>query len=277
MPELPEVETVKGGMEKAMLGKRLASIDVYRRDLRFPLPDDFEAALEGQRVTALSRRGKYALLFTDNGKCMVLHLGMSGRILIHGPEFPYSPAKHDHIVFTMEDGMRLVFHDPRRFGMIYLYEESDWERKPPFDKMGPEPLGNHFSGEALYERLKSRKTPMKNALLDQQIVAGLGNIYVCEALYEARIHPQRPAKDVSAAECETLALVIRSVLERAIEAGGSTLRDYKKTDGSLGYFQYNFSVYDRAGEPCPDCSCEEGVQRIVQSGRSSFYCTKCQR
>lgn len=277
MPELPEVETVKNGMEKAMLGKEIKAITVRRRDLRIPLPNDFETALEGHTVQSLSRRGKYALVFTSNDKCMVIHLGMSGRILIHGTDYTYEPAKHDHIIFTMEDGMNLVFQDPRRFGMVYLFDTNHWQSEGPFAKMGPEPLGNNFHGEILHEKLHTRKTPIKNALLDQHIVAGLGNIYVCEALYEAGIHPERRSDKVTKEECETLARIIRSVLNDAIAAGGSTLRDYKKTDGSLGYFQYSFSVYDQEGNPCPHCTCQEGVKRIVQSGRSTYYCEARQK
>jgi formamidopyrimidine-DNA glycosylase len=281
MPELPEVETVRGGIEKAALGKIIKEITVNRRDLRFPLSEEFEEALTGARFENFTRRGKYVIAHISGGHVMVLHLGMSGRVRIFAPDQEYTARKHDHVIFTLDDGARLVFEDPRRFGYILLRADEDWEALPPFDAMGPEPLGNEFNGDILRVKLKGRKTPIKTALLDQRIVAGLGNIYVCEALYRAGIHPARLSGKVKPAESEALTRHIRDVLKDAIKAGGSTLRDYQKTDGSLGYFQYSFGVYDREGQACPDCDCDVlktgGVARMVQSGRSSYYCARRQK
>ena len=277
MPELPEVETVRLGIEKAALGKVIKTVQVNRRDLRFPLVDNFETVLAGQRIESVGRRGKYALAFLSGGAVAVLHLGMSGRIRIYGPDEIYQPLKHDHVIFTLAEGARLVFQDPRRFGYILLSDRDTWAGQPPFAAMGPEPLGNDFNGPVLYERLKGKRTPLKAALLDQRVVAGLGNIYVCEALYRARLNPARICADVSEVEAGRLAVCIRDVLNGAIAAGGSTLRDYQKTDGSLGYFQYSFSVYDREGGACNSPDCGSVIARVVQGGRSTFYCAACQK
>ncbi len=277
MPELPEVETVRRGIEKAALGKIIKSVQVNRRDLRFPLPENFEKTLAGRKIESLARRGKYALMFLSGGSVMVLHLGMSGRIHIYGGGDAYSPLKHDHVVFILEDGTRLVFQDPRRFGYILLISREGWQECAPFALMGPEPLGNDFNGPALLARLTGKRTPLKAALLDQNVVAGLGNIYVCEALYRSRLNPERLGESVTDKEAERLVACIRDVLNDAIAAGGSTLRDYQKTDGSLGYFQYSFSVYDREGDVCADKGCGGVIRRIVQAGRSTFYCASCQK
>jgi len=280
MPELPEVETVLRGMEAAMKGQAITHIDVARRDLRKAIPDDFERrAVSGAAISDFTRRGKYIIIGLGANDAMILHLGMSGRVRIYN-DILYKPEKHDHVVFTMSDGTRLVFQDPRRFGMLYLAGAQDWHNDAPFDAMGPEPLGNHFSGETLAARLRGKQTAIKTALLDQNIMAGLGNIYVCEALYMAGIDPRRPAATLNEHECDALAAAIRDVLTKAIAAGGSTLRDYQHTDGSLGYFQYSFAVYDREGMACPACDCDivktKGVERLVQAGRSTYLCSRKQ-
>lgn len=259
-----------------MAGKRLSSIEVRRKDLRLPVPDDLSGKAGKSKILRLERRGKYILIFLDNGQTVVLHLGMSGRITIVPPGHNHRVSKHDHIIFRIEDASHIIFNDPRRFGMVYLVPAGTWEKQPPFAAMGPEPLGNHFSGPVLAERLAGRRGPVKTALLDQHVVAGVGNIYACEALYMSGIHPETSAGALDATQAEALAGAIRAVLARAIEAGGSTLKDYRHTDGNLGYFQTQFSVYDREGLSCPDkkcgCVCKGGIRRIVQSGRSTFFC-----
>ena len=278
MPELPEVETIRRGLTLALEGKRITDVDVRRRDLRIPLPDDFESSLAGRRVEALGRRGKYLVLALGDGHALIIHLGMSGRMLIEPASRRSNVAAlHEHVVFTLEDGTRIRFTDPRRFGLMALAELDSIESHPFFLEMGPEPLSEAFNGEALYAAIKDKRTPIKAALLDQHVVAGLGNIYVCEALYRAGISPRRIAMNVGRARVEKLVEAIRAVLLEAIEAGGSTLKDYARADGELGYFQHRFAVYDRAGEPCPDCDCDIGVAHIVQSNRSTFYCAKRQR
>ena len=229
-------------------------------------------------VEALGRRGKYLVLALDDGHALIIHLGMSGRMLIEPASRRSNVAAlHEHVVFTLEDGTRIRFTDPRRFGLMALAELDSIESHPFFLEMGPEPLSEAFNGEALYAAIKDKRTPIKAALLDQHVVAGLGNIYVCEALYRAGISPRRIAMNVGRARVEKLVEAIRAVLLEAIEAGGSTLKDYARADGELGYFQHRFAVYDRAGEPCPDCDCDIGVAHIVQSNRSTFYCAKRQR
>lgn len=275
MPELPEVETVLRGLEPVMLGCLIQDVRVRRRDLRVAISDDFEKNISGKRIVQLIRRGKYIIALNDQGAGFCLHLGMSGRIKIFTDKKSYEDVLHDHVLFRMENGDQIVFHDPRRFGMLYLVD-ANWEKEKPFSVMGEEPLSETFSGLALWHKLESKKVPIKNALLDQNVVAGVGNIYACEALYQAEIHPTRLASSIRKREAELLVKSIRNVLTNAIDAGGSTLRDHRKTDGSMGYFQYGFSVYDREGKPCPSCDCDlkktGGIQRIVQSGRSSFFC-----
>ena len=278
MPELPEVETVRRGLQPAMQGHVIVQADVNRPDLRFPLPLGMKARLEGARVLALNRRSKYVLVDLSTGETLLIHLGMSGRMLISGQmqgsfhhDHP-APQKHDHVVLHMSQGARITFNDARRFGAMDLISTENSASHPLLADIGPEPLGNDFDETYLAHRLKDRQTPIKSALLDQHNVAGLGNIYVNEILYRAGVHPARKAATVDAGP---LIAIIRAVLTEAIDAGGSSLRDYRQADGELGYFQHRFHVYDRAGAPCPACGA--AIQRLVQSGRSSFYCPNCQR
>ncbi|MCZ0811198.1 MAG: bifunctional DNA-formamidopyrimidine glycosylase/DNA-(apurinic or apyrimidinic site) lyase [Pseudomonadota bacterium] len=283
MPELPEVETVRRGLLPAMEGAVIARAQVNRPDLRWPFPENMAARLTGQRVIALRRRSKYILADLSSGETLLIHLGMSGRMTVSGDPLGVfhhdHPAaqKHDHVVFDMANGARITFNDPRRFGAMDLMETARADAHPLLAKLGPEPLGNRFDETCLADALAGRKTPIKSALLDQRIVAGLGNIYVCEALFRARISPRRRAGNLSRARAAGLAGVIREVLRDAIEAGGSSLRDFRQADGELGYFQHRFDVYDREGQPCRTAGCTGTIRRIVQSGRSSFYCTSCQR
>ncbi len=281
MPELPEVETVRRGLEPVLAGRVILAADVRRPDLRWPFPPRLAERLAGARVTALRRRSKYLLLDLDRGETLIVHLGMSGRLLVSGAQvgafFHEHPAvaKHDHVVLDVEGGARVTLNDARRFGAMDLWPTEALETHRLLAGLGPEPLGNAFDGTYLAERLKGRITPVKAVLLDQRVVAGLGNIYVCEALWRARITPLRLARDVTGAEAETLAAAVRAVLLDAIAAGGSSLRDYRQADGELGYFQHSFAVYGREGEPCRR---GDGViARVVQAGRSSFYCPACQR
>ena len=283
MPELPEVETVRRGLLPAMEGHVIARADVNRPDLRWPFPERMAERLTGQRVERLRRRSKYILADLSGGETLLMHLGMSGRILISGDplgQFVHdhpAPEKHDHVVFHMQNGARIIFNDPRRFGAMDLFETATAEAHPLLSAIGPEPLGNAFHEDHLIAALRGRMTPIKSALLDQKIVAGLGNIYVCEALFRAGIHPVRKAGKIGRTRVASLVPVIRATLEDAIAAGGSSLRDYRRADGELGYFQHSFDVYGREGEPCRRDGCNGKVRRIVQAGRSSFYCTACQR
>ncbi len=283
MPELPEVETVRRGIEPVVSGRRIVRADVRRADLRWPLPPAMAARLTGARVERLRRRSKYILADLDTGETLLIHLGMSGRVLISGAqvgaffhEHP-APAAHDHIVLEMEGGARITYNDPRRFGMWDMVETGTEEGHRLLAGLGPEPLGNAFDEPYLVARLKGRNTPIKAALLDQRLVAGLGNIYVCEVLHRTGISPLRKAGRLSAARAASLVPAIRAVLAEAIEAGGSSLRDYRQTDGELGYFQHVFRVYGLQDQPCRTAGCPGTVRRVVQSGRSSFYCPVCQR
>ncbi len=283
MPELPEVETVKAGLAPVMEGQVIARADINRPDLRWPFPDHMADRLSGKRVTGLRRRSKYVLADLDSGETLLIHLGMSGRMLISGHmlgdfhhEHP-APAKHDHVVFHMDTGTRITFNDARRFGAMDLMPTATQDDHWLIRDLGPEPLGNAFNETYLIACLHGRNTPIKSALLDQRIVAGLGNIYVCEVLFRAGIHPKRKAGQISAKRVATLVPLIRDVLFEAIAAGGSSLRDYRQADGELGYFQHGFQVYDREGEPCITPGCGKKISRIVQSGRSSFFCPQCQR
>lgn len=273
MPELPEVETVMRGLEKAVHGGVIEKAEVRRKDLRVPFPANLKKKLEGRRIDHFTRRAKYIQVHLDDGQVLVLHLGMSGRILI---DRDHTPEKHDHMILQMKGGTHVVFNDPRRFGLVYLMKEEDVETHPAFKGLGPEPLGNDFSGPVLEYRLKGKKVAIKQALLDQRVVAGVGNIYACEALYEAGLSPTRAAGTVRGEKAEKLAAAIRNVLNRAIKAGGSTLRDHRQTNGELGYFQHEFKVYDREGGQCALCDCggkkTSVIKRIVQGGRSTFYC-----
>lgn len=275
MPELPEVEIVKRGLEGAVLGRRILGVRLMRPDLRFPIPVALPDVLAGRVVELLQRRGKYIVCFIDGGVGFVLHLGMSGVVKIQPDEEALAPLeKHDHVVFEFEGGVRVVFNDPRRFGFLDLVQADSWADYGPFKAMGPEPLSNDFSGPVLAAALKGRRTPIKSAILDQRIVAGIGNIYACEALFRAGISPIRVASSVQGVRAERLAVAVREVLGEAIESGGSSLKDYYHTDGSLGYFQHRFAVYDREGGVIDG---EHVVKRIVQAGRSTFYCPAKQK
>jgi formamidopyrimidine-DNA glycosylase len=287
MPELPEVETVRRGLAPAMEGKRLTRVALNRADLRFPFADNFVQVLTGATIVSMGRRAKYLVARLDREDSLVMHLGMSGRFEVEHPEgvtrpgdFHYVPApdqKHAHVVFETEDGVRVTYYDPRRFGFMALVNTATLHLHPWFAGMGPEPMEPAFSGGHLKAAFKDRKQGPKTLLLDQHIVAGLGNIYVCEALHRSRISPFKPAGKVTATRLETLAVAVREVIDEAIEAGGSSLKDFAQTDGALGYFQHRFRVYDREGRPCPNEGCGGVIARKVQAGRSTFYCPVCQR
>jgi formamidopyrimidine-DNA glycosylase len=286
MPELPEVETVRRGLEPVLAGARLTHVRQNRPDLRFPFPERFVERLEGATVQRIDRRAKYLLMPLSTGETWVTHLGMTGRFTLDGTQLgefeepaPIS-GKHEHVSLCAVSGTtrtRIGFADARRFGFMGLISSDAVEAHPWFDRMGPEPLGNHFSGAHLAEAFRNKAQNIKVSLLDQRIVAGLGNIYVCEALYRARISPLIAAGKVSRPRLEVLAAVIRDVLNDAIAAGGSTLRDFANADGGQGYFQHRFDVYGREGQPCLGEGCTGTVKRIVQAGRSTFYCPSCQR
>ncbi|MGG7565864.1 bifunctional DNA-formamidopyrimidine glycosylase/DNA-(apurinic or apyrimidinic site) lyase [Rhodovulum sp. DZ06] len=283
MPELPEVETVRRGLAPVMEGKRFVAVDQRRPDLRWKLPERMPERLQGAVVERLRRRSKYILADLSTGEVLLMHLGMSGRLLIDGAGTAAhvheraAPGKHDHVIFDMEGGVRIAFNDARRFGAMDLFAAGDEAEHPLLRALGPEPLGNAFNAALLRARFAGRKTSAKAALLDQRIVAGLGNIYVCEALWRAGIAPARQAGRISAARLEILAAAIRDVLTEAIAAGGSSLRDYRQADGELGYFQHGFAVYGREGEPCRRDGCAGSIARLAQSGRSTFHCPACQR
>jgi formamidopyrimidine-DNA glycosylase len=275
MPELPEVETVRRGLALKLTGRRIRRAELRRSDLRRPFPPGLAKRLLGARIGALSRRGKYILVELDADGLLLLHLGMSGRITAGNGESP--EARHDHVVLTLDDGTIVRFNDPRRFGLMDYLRRGEEATHPLLKGLGPEPLGPGFDGAYLATALAGKMTPIKSALLDQRIVAGLGNIYVCEALYRAGLSPRRLAATVAGGRAERLAAAIRTVLSEAIEAGGSSLRNYVQANGELGYFQHRWAVYGREGEPCPGCGCAQGVRRIVQAGRSTFFCAKRQR
>lgn len=297
MPELPEVETVRRGLEPALVGRRVKSVRLNRPDLRFPFPAQLAETVSGKCVTALRRRAKYILIELDSGHALLVHLGMTGRFTVWPPdgaarnlgEFYYAEqaghaghGAHDHVVIDLDDGARVVYTDPRRFGFMDLVEPDGTDHNRFLAGLGVEPLGNELHADLLGTALAGRRSPLKAALLDQRIIAGLGNIYVCEALYRARLSPRRLSGSIvrkrgPSPRIEQLVHAIRSVIAEAIEAGGSTLRDYARTDGSAGDFQQRFDVYDRAGEVCRTPGCTSRIRRIVQSGRSSFYCPTCQR
>ena len=286
MPELPEVETVRRGLEAAMAGARLTGVEQRRPDLRFPFPERFAERLTGQRVEALRRRAKYLIADLDGAEVLVMHLGMSGSFRIEqacGP-IPGAGAKnslHDHVTFDLSTGARIVYNDPRRFGFMQLIPRSEFAAHPLFNNIGIEPLGDAFDGAALARLFAGKTTSLKAALLDQTLIAGLGNIYVCEALHRAGLSPRRAAGSLArkdgtpSARATRLARVVRALLNEAVAVGGSSLRDHRKTDGALGNFQHSFRVYGRDHEPCARCG--GAVQRITQAGRATFYCTGCQR
>jgi formamidopyrimidine-DNA glycosylase len=287
MPELPEVETVRRGLATVLDGARLARVEARRADLRFPFPDGFVQRLTGARIGTMSRRAKYLLAPLDRGDVLVMHLGMSGRFEIASAmakqrpgEFVYAPSvdeKHAHVVFHTEQGETVTYFDPRRFGYMDLIAAEALDEHPWFRGLGPEPLGEGFNAAHLAAEFAGRRQSVKATLLDQRVVAGLGNIYVCEALHRSGIDPARPAGSLKPKALTTLVDTIRLVLAEAIEVGGSTLRDYAAADGALGYFQHRFRVYGREGEPCLKPGCGGTVARIVQGGRSTFFCPVCQR
>jgi formamidopyrimidine-DNA glycosylase len=294
MPELPEVETVRRGLEPVLTGRRFRHVVQRRPDLRFPLPERFSARLEGRKVERLERRAKYILAHLDSGEVLTMHLGMTGRFTNAPPhgrkrqlgEFTYehgADQTHDHVVFTMSNGATITYNDARRFGYMTLLPETELAEHPHFKGLGVEPLGNELNADYLARRAQGRKADLKAFLMDQRIVAGLGNIYVCEALWRSHLSPDRAARTLATRSgkptpaAERLVQAIRAVLEDAIAAGGSTLRDYKQADGSLGYFQHRFAVYGREGEPCLTPGCRGKVRRKTQGGRSTFACPVCQR
>ncbi len=284
MPELPEVETVRRGLEPVMTGARFERVDTHRKNLRFPFPTNFSKRLTGQTVETLKRRAKYLLAELSSGEALVMHLGMSGQFLIHSPgdgdDGPWRAGTHDHVVFHLSNGARVVYRDPRRFGFMDLVSLTEIENNRHIARLGAEPLDGDLTGKSLLKLFEGKRAPLKAALLDQRLIAGLGNIYVCEALFRAGLHPETEAgaltRPALRKKADVLAGAIRDVLTEAIAAGGSTLKDYVQTDGSLGYFQHAFRVYGREEEPCLAPDCRGTVRRIVQSGRSTFFCPKCQ-
>jgi formamidopyrimidine-DNA glycosylase len=293
MPELPEVETVRRGLEPAMDGARFTKVEVRRGDLRWPLPTDFARRLEGKTVTGMGRRAKYLLVDLSSGDVLIMHLGMSGSFHVFSTQGGHKPgayyhersshAAHDHVVFHMSSGAIVTFNDPRRFGFMKIVARKAIDAEPLLAGLGPEPLGNEFDAAMLARACAGKKTSLKAALLDQKTVAGLGNIYVCEALHRARLSPLRLAATIAGKSgapnerAERLVAGIKAVLADAIAAGGSSLRDHKRTDGELGMFQHRFRVYGREGEKCPTRGCHGTVRRVVQNGRSTFYCPQCQK
>ena len=281
MPELPEVETVCSGLRGAFLDKRVSGVILNRPDLRVPFPDNLDGALSGRRVERVDRRAKYILMYLDSGDCLAMHLGMSGRISIVDAGDSYQSDVHDHMIVHFEGGQCFVFNDPRRFGMVFWVEKGVLDRHSAFAHLGPEPLSDDFDGVYLKKRLAGRTSAIKQAIMDQRIVVGVGNIYACEALYRAGINPTVKAGTLSRAKLDNLVMHIKCVLEDAIRSGGSSLKDYRQADGTLGYFQHRFAVYNKEHDPCPDCACDvnrtQGVRRIVQGGRSTFYCPVRQR
>ncbi len=293
MPELPEVETVRQGLAPAMTGARIETVALARSDLRTPFSERFVERLVGRKIVKLSRRAKYILVHLDSGEALIMHLGMSGSFRIERGgkkaavgEFHHPRSKdaaHDHVTIGLSNGARVVYNDPRRFGSMQLAPLDAAGEAAPLKGLGLEPLGAGFDAEALARLFAGRKAPLKAALLDQRLIAGLGNIYVCEALHRAGLSPKRAAGSIAArngaanSRAHTLADAIRAVLEEAIAAGGSTLRDHRQPDGALGHFQHSFSVYEKEGAACPKPGCKGRILRIVQSGRSTFYCPQCQR
>ena len=278
MPELPEVETVCRGLAGVFEGRRLVSVEVKRPDLRIPFPDNFAARLMGRRVSKIFRRAKYILMCLDDGNTLIIHLGMSGRMVV--TREPAAPQPHDHVVFQTDDGSEIRYNDPRRFGLMALAPQETLEDHKLFNHLGVDPLSEEFSPAMLGKALKGRSTTIKAALLDQRIVVGIGNIYACESLFRAGISPRRKARSVSKAQVTRLVEIAKVVLAEAISAGGSSLRDHVQPSGELGYFQHAWRVYGREGQECINAGSDPAhprIKRIVQNGRSTFFCSKCQR
>jgi len=281
MPELPEVETVRRGLEPVIVGRYFSKVELRRKDLRFPFPERFAERLMGSKIERLERRAKFLVATLSTSEILTMHLGMTGRFSIENAQigdFEHASGgnpKHDHVVFHFDDATKVTFNDPRRFGFMELLTASEAEEHPRFVALGPEPLSNAFSEDYFYKKIKVKKSPIKSVLLDQRVVAGLGNIYVCEALFRAGIHPRRTGEKVKRKEAGLLAAHIRDVLKEAIEAGGSSISDFANTDGKLGYFQHNFAVYGKENSACSKC--DSLIEKIAQSGRSSFFCSACQR
>ncbi len=279
MPELPEVETVKRGIIPLLEGRRIFQVIQRRDNLRIPLPDNFSDRLKGRKIEQITRRAKYLLLHLEDKEILICHLGMSGKMTLVAAKDRKTPdefAKHDHIILESDRHDLVIYNDPRRFGLMTLCATDQLDQHPLFCKMGPEPLGNEFNADYLLEKIKKRRSVIKAILLDQRVVVGLGNIYVCEALFVAGISPLKKACDLGLDDCEKIIPIIRDILTRAISAGGSTLKDYARVDGELGYFQHDFKVYGREGESCRNQNCGMQIERIIQSNRSTFYCPACQ-
>lgn len=275
LPELPEVETVCRGLAKALQNAVILRAQTHRADLRAPLPKNLGQKINGRKILSVTRRAKYILMALDGGLTLLLHLGMSGRMVLSPDNLPLE--KHDHISFAFDNGLYARFNDPRRFGLCDLVRDDKLAEHPLLAKLGIEPLSPAFTAARLGELLAGRKSPIKTTILDQRLVVGVGNIYASESLYRAGISPLRPAGSCSKKEIAALRDAIVSVLNEAIAAGGSSLRDYVQADGELGYFQHNFAVYDHEGQPCPGCTCKAKIQRLTQAGRSTFYCPKRQK
>jgi formamidopyrimidine-DNA glycosylase len=274
MPELPEVETVKRGLQQALENHIIKSVELRRAGLRAPFPENFASSLIGQGIKILRRRAKYILIDLSGGDTWLVHLGMSGSFRLMPATQKFTPETHDHVVVTLKSGLRVVYNDPRRFGVMDVYSTSTETTHKILSKIGPEPLEDDFTGAVLLARLKNKKTPIKTTLLDQNILAGIGNIYACEALFMAGIHPQTIASTLKPKAMDALVKAIKTVMNAALKSGGSTLRDHKQLDGNTGYFQHEFAVYGHEGEPCKGCTCKDksAVQAIIQSGRTTFYC-----
>jgi len=276
MPELPEVETVRCGLAPVLEGRVLARVVLRRQNLRFPFPEGFGQILTGNTVSRVERRAKFLLLMMDDDSVLIAHLGMSGSFRIYTSD-PPDLDPHDHVIFLTSDGVEIRYNDPRRFGFMDICPVAELADYPMLKKLGPEPVHPGISGNVLSERLSGKATPIKSALLDQRIIAGIGNIYACEALFSAGVSPRRKAGTIKGKRADTLAHAIDDVLTVAIKAGGSSLRDHRQPNGELGYFQHNFQVYGRAGEPCLRCGDPVMIKKLVQSGRTTFYCSRCQR
>ena len=272
MPELPEVETIRRGLSDSIRGKKIADAKIFRPNLRIKFPEGFCDYLKNRTIKNIKRRSKYLLIENDGDKTLLCHLGMSGKVLVNDniPDL----QKHDHVLFQFEDNSSLIYNDARRFGLMTLVDNDEIDSHPLLCHLGPEPLSNGFSGEVLYQALQKKSSPIKNVIMDSRVVVGVGNIYACESLFRSKISPLRKANKIKRCEADTLAANIIDVLKEAIESGGSTLKDYVKSTGDMGYFQHKFDVYGREGDLCHNCASE--IKRVKQQGRSSFYCLSCQ-